>query len=81
MSAIKELNQQAMQSIVNEFAKTTVELYDGCHAYNAGYFESQMMMMFAHLPATKQRDYISIMQSILSKKQQELTLNLLKKAA
>jgi hypothetical protein len=81
MSVVKQLNYQVMQTLVNDLSKTTLELYNGNHAYNAGYFESQMMMMFADLPATKQTYYMSMMQSMLSRKQQELALDLLKKAA
>jgi hypothetical protein len=67
----KETNQLLMQIAVSNFSKVTKELYDG-HAYSSGYFESNLLMLFAELPAKKQQMYLEMMQRSLKQKTHEL---------
>ena len=76
----KNVNFENMQSTINQFTLITNALY-GNYAYSSGYYESTILMLFAELPAKKQKMYLGMMQNTLRDKSADLANENIKSVA
>ena len=76
----KNANFENMQSTINQFTLITNALY-GNYAYSSGYYESTILMLFAELPAKKQKMYLGMMQNTLRDKSADLANENIKSVA